>query len=188
MHHRKYSITEKIGELSHVEAKMKEESISLVHAAEDLQVPVSLIYCWHADLAISSQTSTADQVKLRNHTVPEGFLNDNKEQFINFIMQWRDRGLPVTCFTVIQKATVLKPDFAEKSLPACFMCVSCFLHQNNLVHRITTHTSPKPHEAACKDARAYMQLGVPTQSVWVTRTAKTVPTTWTRQTSLMILA
>jgi hypothetical protein len=132
-----------------MEAKMKEERISFICAAEDLQVPVRSIYCWCANLPLLSQNSTAYVGKARNHSGHEGFLDDIKYELISFVMQWRDRGLPVSCFAVLQKVTQMKPDFAEKMLPACYMCASCFLHQHNLVHQITTHTSQKPPKAAC---------------------------------------
>ena len=69
--------------------------------------------------------------------------------------------MPVSCFSVIQKAIQLKPEFAEKTMKARMMCVSRFLHKYGLVHRVGTHTSQKPPEAAKDDARSYLQLVVP---------------------------
>ena len=67
--------------------------------------------------------------------------------------------MPVSHFSVVPKAIPiqLKPEFAEKTLKARFMCVSRFLHKYNLVHRVGTHTSQKPPEAAKDDARSYLQ-------------------------------
>ena len=56
--------------------------------------------------------------------------------------------MPVSCFSVVQKAIQLMADFAKKTTKACMMCVSRFLHKYNLVHRVGTHTSQKPPEAA----------------------------------------
>ena len=69
--------------------------------------------------------------------------------------------MPVSRFSVVQKATQLKPDFAEKTMKARMMCVSQFLHKYDLVHSVDTHTSQKPPEAAKDDARSYLQLMVP---------------------------
>ena len=99
--------------------------------------------------------------KTQIHKGPEGFLDNVKEELIEFITEWRDRGLPVSRFSVLQKATQFKPTFAEKSLAARYMCISRFLLANNLVHRIVTHASQKPPEVARDDARSYMKMVVP---------------------------
>jgi hypothetical protein len=65
--------------------------------------------------------------------------------------------MPVSRFSVVQKAIQLKPDFAKETLKAHSMCVSQFLHKYDLVHRVGTHTSQKPPEAAKDDARSYLQ-------------------------------
>ena len=62
--------------------------------------------------------------------------------------------MPVSRFSVVQKATQLKPEFAEKTIQARLMCVSQFLHKYDLVHRIGTNTSQKTPEAAKDDARS----------------------------------
>ena len=69
--------------------------------------------------------------------------------------------MPVSRFSVVQKAIQLKPEFAEKTLKAHMMCVSRFFDKYDLVHCIGTHTSQKPPEAATDDARSYLQLVVP---------------------------
>ena len=69
--------------------------------------------------------------------------------------------MPVSRFSVVQKAIQLKPEFAEKTTKARMMCVSQFLHKYDLVHRVSTHTPQKPPETAKDDARSYLQLAVP---------------------------
>ena len=69
--------------------------------------------------------------------------------------------MPVSHFSVVQKAIQLKPESAEKTMKARMMCVSRFLHKYGLVHRVGTHTSQKPPEAAKDDAKSYLQLVVP---------------------------
>ena len=157
---RSYSLREKALVLSLVEEKMKDESISLARAASAFNVPVCSIYRWRANASLPdlSDASSAFADKAKNHHGPEGFLEDIKEELVTFVTEWRDRGLPVSRFAVLQKATQYKPEFADKTLPARYMIISRFLHQNNLVHRLATHTSQKPPEAACEDARSYLKL------------------------------
>jgi hypothetical protein len=157
---RAYSNREKALVLSLVEEKMRDEKISLARAASDISIPLSSIYRWRLDANLPDLSTDASDIaeKNKNHQGPEGFLDDVKEELIAFITEWRDRGLPVSRFAVLQKATQCKPQFAEKTLSARYMCISRFLHHNNLVHRIATHTSQKPPEVACEDARSYMRL------------------------------
>jgi len=160
---RRYSNREKALALCLVQEKMKDESISLARAACEINVPPSSIYRWCANANFPDLSTDSSDIaeKKQNHQGPEGFLDDIKDELISFITEWRDRGLPVSRFAVLQKATQYKPTFAEKSLPARYMCISRFLHANNMVHRIATHTSQKPPEAACQDARSYMKMVVP---------------------------
>jgi hypothetical protein len=157
---RSYSLREKALVLSLVEEKMKDEKISLARAASAVNVPVSSIYRWRADASLPdlSNASNAFGDKARNHQGPEGFLDDIKEELVTFVTEWRDRGLPVSRFAVLMKATQYKPEFANKTLPARYITISRFLRKNNLVHRLATHTSQKPPEAACEDARSYLKL------------------------------
>ena len=156
----RYSFREKTLVLSLVEEKMKDEKIPFAQAARAVNVPACSLYRWRADAALPalSDASSAFADRARNHQGPEVFLEDIKEELVTFITEWRDRGLPVSRFAVLQKATQHKPALADKSLPARYMIVSRFLHQNNLVHRLATHTSQKPPEAACEDARSYLRL------------------------------
>ncbi len=118
-------------------------------------VPLSILYKWQADLPLTPSTIQQD------HQGPPSFIRDIEPQLLLFIYEWRDRGIPVSRFSVVQKAIQLKPEFAEKTMRARMMCVSQFLHKYDLVHRVGTHTSPKPPEAAKDDAKSYLQLVVP---------------------------
>ena len=160
---RQYSNHEKSLVLCVVDEKMRKEGISLARAATECGVPASSVFRWRANARLPNLTTDSSDAadKTRNHNGPEGFLDDIKDELITFITEWRDRGLPVSRCAVVQKATQYKPAFAEKTLPARYICVSRFLHQNNMVHRIATHTSQKPPEAACEDARSYLKLVVP---------------------------
>ena len=125
--HCRYSFCKKNLILSLVDEKMREERLSLACAANELGVPVSSVFRWRADANLPDLSTDHSDVaeKTQNHPGPEGFLDDIKDELINFITEWRDRGLPVSRFAVLQKATQYKPAFAEKSLPARYgTCVS----------------------------------------------------------------
>ena len=79
-----------------------------------------------------------------HHRGPAGFLDDIQEELIAFVADWRDRGMPVTCFALVRKIGQLKPSFLEKSSTAHLMCISRFLFTNNLVHRDATHSKVAP--------------------------------------------
>ena len=110
---------------------------------------------WQRDLPLTQSTLQQD------HQGPPSFLRDIEPQLLSFIYEWRDRGMPVSRFSVVQKVTQLKPEFAEKTMRARMMCASRFLHKYDLVHRVGTHTSQKPPGAAKDDAKSYLQLVVP---------------------------
>jgi hypothetical protein len=152
---RRYSFVEKANLVAIVRTRMTEDRVSFSQAADSVGVPLSTLYKWQADLPLTPSTLQQD------HQGPPSFVHDIEPQLLSFIYEWRDRGMPVSRFSVVQKATQLKPEFAEKTMRACMMCVSRFLHKYDLVHRVGTHTSQKPPEAAKDDARSYLQLVVP---------------------------
>ena len=112
--------------------------MSFSRAAESVGIPVSTLYKWQMDLPLTQSTL------LQDHPGPPSFVHDIEPQLLSFIYEWRDRGMPVSRFSVVQKAIQLKPEFAEKTMRARMMCVSGFLHKHDLVHRVGTHTSQKP--------------------------------------------
>jgi hypothetical protein len=75
--------------------------------------------------------SSADLLK--SHASPTSFLSDNSNDLIWFVMEWRDRGMPVTCFALIQKATQLKLA-EERPYHARAMVMPCFMNQHYLMH------------------------------------------------------
>jgi hypothetical protein len=92
---------------------MQEDGISLNRAAENLQVSVHSVSRWRAALQDTTNPPGCDIVK--NHTGPAGYLDDIQEQLIDFVTDWRDRGMPVTRFALVRKIGQLKPEFLEKN-------------------------------------------------------------------------
>ena len=145
--------------VSIVNTMISTEGISLAHAAAAVNMPVSSLSRWRND--ISSDVIESQKAKKSSHQCPTGFLEDIKVDLINFIDKWRDRGFPVSRLSVVKKAGQLKPEFEEKSMEARFMCVSRFLQQNGLVHRLATHTAQRAPDDVELDAKSYMDLVVP---------------------------
>ena len=143
-----YSFVEKANLVAIVRTRMTEDRVSFSQAADSVGVPLSTLYKWQTDLPLTPSTLQQD------HQGPPSFIHDIEPQLLSFIYEWRDRGMPVGHFSVVQKATQLKPEFAEKTIQARLMCVSQFLHKYDLVHRISTNTSQKTPEAAKDDARS----------------------------------
>ncbi len=93
-----------------VDRAMQEDGISLNHAAENLQVSLHSVSRWCA--ALQDTTNPPGSNIVKNQTGPAGYLDDIQEQLIDFVTDWRDRGMPVTCFTDVCKIGQLKPNSA----------------------------------------------------------------------------
>ena len=66
------------------------------------------------------------------HKGPAGLLDEVEEDLVAFVDEWRLKGLPVSHLSLVRKACQLSPAFAEKSLAAQKMAVSCVMVRNNL--------------------------------------------------------
>ena len=115
---RRYSFAEKANLVAIVWTKMTEDRVSFSQAADSVGVPLSTLYKWQRDLPLTQSTLQQD------HQGPPSFVHDIEPQLLSFIYEWRDRGMPVSRFSVVQKVTQLKPEFAEKTMRARMMCVS----------------------------------------------------------------
>jgi hypothetical protein len=142
-----------------VDRAMQKDGISFLRAAENLQVSAYSVRRWHA--AVQDTTNPPGRDVVKNHRGPAGYLDDIQEELIDFVTGWRDRGMPVTCFTLVRKIGKLKPEFLVKTSNAHLMCVSHFLFANGLVHRVATHTAQRPPEEVHKDAKSHLAVAVP---------------------------
>jgi hypothetical protein len=141
-----------------VDRAMQEDGISF-NRTVDTQVSAQSVRRWRA--APQDTTNPPGRDIERNHRGPAGYLDEIQEELIDFVTDWRDRGMPVTCFTLVRKIGQLKPGFLERTSNARLMCVSRFLVANNLVHRVATHTAQRPPEEVHKDAKSHLVLAVP---------------------------
>ena len=70
-------------------------------------------------------------------------LEDLKDELLEFITQWRDKGFPVSRMCLVRKICALKPEFREKTVEARKMAISRFLAKNNMTHRVATHKAQR---------------------------------------------
>ena len=139
-----YSNREKAIALSLVEEKMKNERISLPRAASEINVPLSSIYRWRADANLPDLSSDSSDITERNknHQGPDGYLDDIKDKLILFITEWRDRGFPVSRFSVVQKGNSVQANVCrEITSCALYVHLSLFAQEQPCASHCDTHLS-----------------------------------------------
>jgi hypothetical protein len=107
--------------------KAMEEGLSFTCAAESIDVGKSSLLRWHQELVVRDPTTTLASSRseiVRNGPGPTSILADIKHDLILFITEWRDRGMPVSRWTVVKKAGELKPEFLDQSYHARAIAVS----------------------------------------------------------------
>ena len=80
---------------------MVEENLNQNQAAEAMQVSPSQILRWRVKSSALEQESRQNTLQL--HKGPAVFLFTIEKQLINFVEEWRRKGIPVSCLSLIQK-------------------------------------------------------------------------------------
>jgi hypothetical protein len=83
-----------------VDRAVMEDSITLNHAADNLQVSAQCVRRWR-DAALQDTTNPQGCDLNKNHRGPAGYLDDIQKELIAFVTDWRDRGMPVTRFALV---------------------------------------------------------------------------------------
>ncbi len=65
--------------------------------------------------------------KMATHTGLTSLIAEIKQDLLDFIEMWRQKGFEVNCFTLPRKANELKPEVLQLSEGAAKICLSCFL-------------------------------------------------------------
>jgi hypothetical protein len=99
----RYSFVEKANLVAIVRTRLTENRVSFSQAADSVGVPLSTLCKWQAEIPLTPNTFQQD------HQGPPSFIHDIEPQLLSFIYEWRDRGVPVSCISVVQKAIQLKP-------------------------------------------------------------------------------
>jgi hypothetical protein len=88
-----------------------EECISFTDSAAVLKVHPTMIYHW-------SKKNTDEPFLLSQLQVHPGqmsILHDIEGDLVDFVNEWRQKGLPVKCYNLMKKVIKLKLEFAAKS-------------------------------------------------------------------------
>ncbi len=110
-------------------------------------------------ISMSSKEFMAKSKK--HHAGPTGFLDDVSKELICYVMEWYNRGMPVTCYVIVQKVTQLKPELRERFFPACIMFIFWFMLNNDLVHHCATYTAQCLPKSIKVDALSFLTLLCP---------------------------
>jgi hypothetical protein len=84
-----FSLAQRCHIVTLVDRAMQENGMSLVGAAENLQVSAHSVRRWRAALQDTTNPSGPQDI-VKNHRGPAGYLDDIQEQLIDFVTDWRD--------------------------------------------------------------------------------------------------
>ena len=136
-----FSSGEKMKIVRAVEKMLVQEQISLAVAAARLRVSRQNVVNWQKNADALSDSSVENKLIL--HKGPMSMVEDLKQELIEFITTWREKGFPVTRICLVRKVGQLKPEFQEKSMEARKMAISRFLAKNNLTLPMATHKAQR---------------------------------------------
>ena len=157
---RQFTLAQRRHIVTLVDRAVQEDGVSFNRAADNLQVSAQSVRRWRASLQDTTNPQGHDDAT-HNHRGPAGFLDDIQEELSSFVSEWRDRGMPVTRFSLLRKIGRLKPEFLLKSSTARLICISRFLSMNSLVHRVATHMAQCPPDEVHEDAKLHLAVAVP---------------------------
>ena len=126
-----YTLAQRRHIVTLVDRAVQEDGVSFNRAADNLQVSAQSVRRWRASLQDTTNNPQGNpqgqDIIVRHHRGPAGFLDDIQEELIAFVSEWRDCGMPVTCFALVHKIGHLKPEFLEKTSTAHLICILRFL-------------------------------------------------------------
>jgi hypothetical protein len=91
-------------------------------------------------------------------TGPSSQLKVIKDGLLRYIFEQREQGIEIKVFTVMLRASLMSPEFREKSFTARCSCVKRFMHAHSFSYRMGTHTSQRPPAEVESKAFDFMQF------------------------------
>jgi len=155
----RFSSGEKMKIVQAVNKMQEEENITLGVAAARLGVNCNNLVSWAKNKTVLSDSLVDDRLSL--HKGPMSILEDLKDELLEFITQWRDKGFPVSRMCLVRKICALKPEFREKTVEARKMAISRFLKKHNLTHRVATHKAQRLPGEVREEALAHLEVQIP---------------------------
>jgi len=153
-----YPASEKLQILFSVEQLMRTENMNENQASVALQVSSSQVSRWRASAEQLEAPVASGRDKFKLAKGPAGLLDDVEAELVTFVDEWRFKGLPVSCLSLVRKACQLAPAFAEKSFPAQKMAISRIMARNHLAHCMSTHAAQHPPKEMSQEALGYLEV------------------------------
>lgn len=138
---RVFSTVEKIKILSVVDKMVQDDSLTFAEASTAIGIDQLVISHWKKNQEQLSAVTRPGALSL--HSGPVSILKDIEGPLIEFVDEWRGKGLPVNRLTLMRKALSLKPELHQKSEHATKMSISWFMKNNGLTHRMATHKAQR---------------------------------------------
>jgi hypothetical protein len=151
----RYTFAEKMKVVEAASKMQLEEHFSLTDSATILKVHPTMIYRWAKK---NIDDGNIESNKFQIHPGPTSILHDIERELVEFVDEWRQKGLPVNRYNLVKKVIQLKPEFSEKSEQAAKMSISRFMARNNLTHRMATHTGQRHPAEVYAEALAYLDM------------------------------
>ena len=155
----RYTNAEKLNILSVVQKLRMEDNLNLTQAAHVVQIAPPVICRWAKKIE-ELRTDPTKAGKMALHRGPASLVDEIEQELLDFIEEWRQKGIDVNRFTLLRRAYELKPEFGNRSEPAAKVCLSRFLARNNLTHRVATHMAqrdPREVEAEALEFLEYIR-------------------------------
>jgi hypothetical protein len=154
-----YSAANKLKLVAAVDKMMAEEYLKQSQACLVQQVCDSQVLRWQANRALLEE---AARLKKRiMHKDPVGCMDAYTEELVSFVDKWHGKGILFLCLCLIRKACNLSLVFANKTISAQKVAISCFMAKNGLIHCMATHTAQRLPQEICNEAHGFLQEIVP---------------------------
>jgi hypothetical protein len=99
----RYTNSEKLNIISVVQKMMQNELLSLVQAAAVVKIDPSMICRWLKNVE-NLRADPRKASKMATHAGPTSVIAEIKQDLLDFVEMWRQKGFEVNCFTLLRKA------------------------------------------------------------------------------------
>ncbi len=142
-----YSAANKLKIVAAVDKMMAKEYVKQNQACLVLQVCDSQVLRWQANCALLEEAARPEKQFM--HEGPVGCVDAYTEELLSFVDEWHGKGILVSRLCLIRKACNLSPIFANKTLSAQKVAVSCFMAKmaSSTAWPCTPHSAPPPKSA-----------------------------------------
>jgi transposase len=137
-----------------------EEGLNASQAAAFLQISPSVISRWAQKKDII-QASDMKKLSKSSYSGKNGLLKGVEAELLEFIEEWCQKGFDVNRFTLLCKAGTIKPEILNKTEGAAKICLSRFLAENNLTHRVATHMAQRDPQEVEAEALEFLEYICP---------------------------